>query len=237
MKIFQKNIRKKRFQPSQSAAPPPAPPPAPSLATPPAKVIPQPFQIENNKMLALSKIDMKNQKITSVANPSEAGDAVNLIYLQSYLNDRYMRKSDAQNVVLKQLGNPVEKTDACNKGYVDNAVAQIIKQKDQTQKVIYIPSQPNGIFSPGIVLKDVKITHIMFWTGQLQADRIRLFALIKIGTEKVERKELKINKSLEYEMNVNCEIHTTISFETSPAMTTPVSISLFYTDNVIENKL
>jgi hypothetical protein len=242
MKIFAKNVRRRKARVVTSTTSPPAPVTSPKVPTRSAETAstsqpPATFVVENNKMIAMSKIDMKNQKITSLANPSEAGDAINLIYLQSYLNDRYMRKNDAQNVVLKQLGNPVEKSDACTKGYVDHAISLVGKQQDKSIKIIYMPSQANGVFSPGIVVKDIKILHVMLWGGSIQHDRIRLFSVVKVGKDKEEKRELRPNKALEYEMNQKCDSYTSVTFETLPVVNSPISISIFYVEQTFENKL
>jgi hypothetical protein len=242
MKIFGKNVRRRKATVMASAAksvPTVTSPKVPSRSAETASTSQPPaatFVVENNKMIAMSKIDMKNQKIASLANPSEAGDAVNLIYLHSYLNDKYMKKNDAQNVVLRQLGNPVEKSDACTKGYVDNAISLIGKQQDKSIKIIYMPSQANGIFSPGIVVKDIKILHVMFSGGSIQHDRIRLFSVVKVGKDKEEKKELRPNKALEYEMNQKCETYTSVNFEILPMVNSPISISIFYVEQTFENK-
>lgn len=242
MKIFKKKQTRRRAlvpvvtpiappasAPSTPASAPSTPAPAPSTPAP----APKAFNFEGNVIRALGKIDMKNQKIVSLNNPTEAGDAVNLIYLQSFVNDRYMRKDDAQNIVVKRVGSPIDKTDAANKAYVDNAVAAVSKLQDKSVKFICIPSTDKNV-SGTIILRDVKLLHAVLQLPN--PDKSKVFIIIS-ERGKLDKKELKNNKSIEYEINQILDTYTNIYFEVQPPMALLPSITLYYVDNTFDNKL
>lgn len=208
--------------------------PQPAQWAPTAASAPKAFNVENSIIRALGKIDMKNQKITSLANPTEAGDAVNLIYLQSYANDRYMRKDDAQNLVVKRVGSPIEKTDAANKGYVDNQVASVIKLQDKSIKFICIPSTDKNV-SGSLILRDVKLLNAVLQLPN--PEKSKVFLLTSGDRGKVDKRELKVGKAMEYEINLPIETYTTVFFEVQPPVTIIPSITLYYVDNISDNKV
>lgn len=201
----------------------------PTQWAPTATSAPKAFNVENSIIRALGKIDMKNQKITSLATPTEAGDAVNLIYLQSYVNDRYVRKDDAQNFAVKRVGSPIDKTDAANKGYVDDQLASVIKLQNKHTKFICIPSTDKNV-SGSLMLRDVKLLNAVLQLPN--PEKSKLYLLTSGERGKIDKRELKVGKAMEYEINLQIETYTTVFFEVQPPVTILPSITLYYVDNI-----
>ena len=222
--VVVQDVNNQRRPPSAESSGTSTPQPAPTAAS-----APKAFNVENSIIRALGKIDMKHQKISSLANPTEAGDAVNLIYLQTYANDRYMRRDDAQNLVVKRVGSPIDKTDAANKGYVDNQVASAIKLQNKSIKFICIPSTDRNV-SGSLMLRDVTLLNAVFQLPN--PEKTKVFMLTSADRGKIDKRELKVGKAMEYEINLPIETYTTVFFEVQPPVSILPSITLYYVDNI-----